>query len=933
MRHAKLYDLPEVKGSGGDPEGEPDVREPLRLLLRDLRTGLGGLSTREAQRRLAAHGANELAEVAGRRLWADVLAQLVHPLALLLWLASALSFAIGTPLLAVAIIAVVVLNAAFALWQEHQTEQAIELLRTYLPPTSLVLRDGQVSSVPAAELVPGDIVVLGEGDRVSADGRLVDGALEIDMSTLTGESEPLERVAGAEDVGVDLLSASDLVFSGTTVLAGQARAVVSSTGMTTELGRIAALSHRVSRERSPLERQVRRVAWLIALVAVVVGLAFIPLGTLLAGLPLQSAIVFAVGLLVANVPEGLLPTITLALAVGVRALAARGALVKRLSAVETLGSTAVICTDKTGTLTENRMSPVKVWTHVGIVDVSEEVGGASGSNEVALEVARSLVKGGPQNSGGGVGGAVDPTDVALAAAAACLGADASPQFELARRYRFDPNRRVMSVVERVPGGAVVHVKGAPESVLSRCTRVRISQGESVALDDATSAAILDEVSALASQGLRVVGVAIGSAELPEGARTVDDVESDRDRLESGLELLGLVALVDPIRSGVHEAVARCHDAGIRVMVVTGDHALTAAAIARQAGIGSEPPFTVTASGLSDMSEDDLDDVLAREREVVFARSSPETKLRVTDALRAGGAVVAMTGDGVNDAPALQRADIGIAMGRSGTDVAREAATLVLTDDDFSTIVAAVEEGRRVYDNVRKFIVYIFAHATPEMVPFVVYALSGGRIPLPLTVIAILAIDIGTETLPALALGREPAEPGLMERPPRPRTESIITGGMLVRSWLLLGGVSAALVLAGYFWVLLSAGWTVGAPTGEGTPLQHVATQASTMTFLGIVACQIGTAFAARTEHASLWSIGLFTNRLLLWGIAMEVVLAALVVGLPGVSEFLGMAVPPVQQLLVLPLFPVVVWGVDEVVRWVRRRHSRVGAGHRSGSRD
>ena len=330
---------------------------------------------------------------------------------------------------------------------------------------------------------------------------------------------------------------------------------------------------------------------------------------------------------------------------------------------------------------------------------------------------------------------------------------------------------------------------------------------------------------------------------------------------------------------------------------------------------------VTGAELDDMTEAELDELLRGNEELIFARSSPEAKLRIADALRAQGNVVAMTGDGVNDAPALRRADIGIAMGRSGTDVAREASTMVLTDDNFATIVTAVEAGRRVYDNVRKFILYIFAHATPEVLPFLLFALSGGAIPLPLTVLQILAIDLGTETLPALALGREPAEPGLMTRPPRRRTDGVINRQMLWRAWGLLGGISALLVLGGFFLTLVAGGWSPGDPVGEGAPLHNVWVQATTMSFLGIVACQLGTAFASRTQYASLRSIGVFSNRLLLWGIVFEVVFAAAAVTVPALQSIFGTAVPPVEHLALLVTFPLIVWGADELWRWYRRGRS------------
>jgi magnesium-transporting ATPase (P-type) len=384
-------------------------------------------------------------------------------------------------------------------------------------------------------------------------------------------------------------------------------------------------------------------------------------------------------------------------------------------------------------------------------------------------------------------------------------------------------------------------------------------------------------------------------------------------------------MLDPPRPEVADAVAQCHAAGIRIIVVTGDHGLTAAAVAQQVGIAGEQPTVVTGEQLAAMAEPELDTLLREGRELIFARTSPEAKLRIADALRAEKNVVAMTGDGVNDAPALRRADIGIAMGASGTDVAREASTMVLTDDNFATIVAAVQAGRRVYDNIRKFILYIFAHTTPEVTPFLVFALAGGAIPLPLTVLQLLAFDVGTETLPALALGREPAEPGLMRRPPRPRSEGVIQPPMLLRAWLFLGAISAALAMAGFFYVLLRAGWDLGDPTRSGQHLHHAYQQATTMTFLGMVAGQIGTAFAARTEHASLRSVGVFSNPLLLWGIAFELVLAAMIIYLPPIQSLLGTAaLSPDALLFVLP-FPFIVWGADELRRYLLRRRGAVAA--------
>jgi calcium-translocating P-type ATPase len=886
------------------------------LLLQQLRSRTQGLDEREAQRRVLSYGRNELSRHRGRSWPRDLFRQFTHPLALLLWVAAALSELTGSSVVAGAIVAVIVLNAVFAFVQEQQAERAVELLSQFLPPQATVVRGARQQVIEAAELVPGDILVIAEGDRVSADARLLQGSIEVDASTLTGESVPVVRSA-APDVGDGgFLDASDLVFSGETCTAGDAHALVFATGMHTQLGRIAALSEQVGPSDSPLEREVRRVAWIIALVAVGIGVAFLPLGTLAAGLSFSAAAVFAIGLLVGNVPEGLLPTITLALGAGVRVLARQGALVKRLSAVETLGSTTVICTDKTGTLTENRMHVVAAWTTAGDVDLEAS---KPASVDDAEPVARSLALALARCTSATVDGSVtaapvgDPTETALLIAARRLGADVNTSSrEAACRavFHFDPSLKLMSTIDTVDDGEWVHTKGAPEAVLARCTAILQPDGTEQPLTDASRSTVEANVTRRAGDGLRVLAVA--------RRRLAAAVPEDRAEAETGLCLVGLVSLLDLPRPEVADAVARCHQAGIRVMVVSGDHGLTAQAVARRVGIDAD--LVVTGTELEAMSDADLDRILSDHREIIFARNSPEAKLRIADALRALGEVVAMTGDGVNDAPALKRADIGIAMGRSGTDVARDAATMILTDDNFASIVVAVAEGRRVYENVRKFIFYIFVHATPEVVPFLVYALSGGRIPLPLTVLEILAIDLGTETLPALALGREPAEPGLMDRPPRPRGEGVIRPAMLFRAWVFLGLLSAALVIGGYFFVLTRAGWHMGAAVGAGTVLHHAYQQATTMTFLGIVACQIGTAFAARTERASLREVGVTTNPLLLWGIAFEVAFAIAVTGVPVLRTAFGTSPPPLAALPLLAAFPFIVWGADEARRWLIRRN-------------
>ncbi|MGW5398145.1 cation-translocating P-type ATPase [Streptomyces sp. NPDC003952] len=878
---------------GEAPPTPRDPSEPLPLLRRELDTGADGLSAREAERRLAVYGPNEVRRKGHTSLGRELVRQLIHPLALLLWAAAVMAFVADIRVLGIAIVAIVLVNAAFALVQERQAGQAVETLAKYLPEHAMVMRDGKSRQTEARTLVPGDIIALDEGDKVPADVRLVDGGLEVDLSMLTGESTPAQRIAGPGTAGSALLQEPNLVFSGTTCTAGQARAMVFATGDRTELGRIAALSQRTRRDPSPLEQQVKKVAWLIAAVAVAMGALFLVLGVAV-GLPLTDALMFAIGLLVANVPEGLLPTITLALAVGVRLLARQGAVIKRLSAVETLGSTNVICTDKTGTLTQNKMRLQSTWTPNG--------GGDPGPEAANLTSAAALCTTVTRDADGELHG--DPTEIALVTGAADRGAPLDIDVRDTDRhtvFRFDPRQRLMSVVQRDPaggGGMRLIVKGAPESVLART------------LDHAQNAAAHAAAEELSGRGMRVLAVA--TRELAGDVRV-----TCRENAETELTLLGLVGLYDPPRPEVAAAVRRCHEAGLLVHIVTGDNGATAAAVAREVGIGA--PRLVVVPESESIGDDDLDRLLADgDAEIVFARSSPETKLKVADALRAHGLIVAMTGDGVNDAPALHRAHIGVAMGLTGTDVAREASTMVLTDDNFATIVTAIESGRQVYDNVRKFIVYIFAHLTPEVVPFLVFALSGGSIPLPLTVLQILAIDLGTETLPALALGRERAEPGSMSRPPRPSSQGVISKDMLIRSWGYLGTVSAVLVMTAFFYVLWRAGWHPGDPTGPGTPLHHAYVTATTTTFAGIVACQVGTAVAARTDHASLRAIGFFTNPLLLAGIAFELVFTAALVYVPPLQGLFGTAALPLDVVALIAVFPVLVWGTDELRRLRRR---------------
>ncbi|MHB1464320.1 MAG: cation-translocating P-type ATPase [Thermoleophilia bacterium] len=914
-------------------------------LIGELDTHASGLTPAEAAARLSRYGPNEIKEAKKTPMLLRLAANFYHTFALLLWAAGILAFVAGMPELGWAIIAVIVINALFSFWQEYQAEKAVEALKRILPARARVIRSGEVTEVLAQELVPGDVMVLQEGDNISADARLLEESeLRVNAATLTGESEPVRKMA--RPVSGEGLTASEipnLVLAGTSVAFGTGKAVIFSTGMQTEFGKIAALTQTVKPELSPLQKEVNRVALLIAGVALVMGAALFGVAALFTPLSLGTAAIFAIGMLVANVPEGLLPTVTLSLAMAVKRMVRRHALVKRLSGVETLGSTTIICTDKTGTLTQNEMTVRSLWANGRLIDVGgagyEPVGSLSEDThpleqkvsrrlEPLVEIASlcnnaRLIR--PQGKDGRWGIVGDPTEAALLVAAGKWGFDWEEALRANPRVHelpFDSRRKRMTVIHRADrfpedcklstaslaaNGSVAYTKGAPKEVLALCSRI-LMEGSEIALSEKERQEIIARNDELARAGLRVLAMAFRM--LPDGIGvTPEEVEQD-------MTFMGLMAMMDPPRLEVEEAIASCRDAGIRVVMITGDYGLTAESIARRIGLlGTEAAHVVNGSDLESMADGELRKVV-EEPGVLFARVSPEHKMRIAAALKEQREIVAMTGDGVNDAPALKTADIGVAMGISGTDVAKEAATIVLTDDNFASIVGAVEEGRVVYDNMKKFLTYIFAHLSPEVVPFVAFVLL--RVPLPLTVMQILAIDLGTETLPALALGVERAEPDILRRPPRSRQERLVDRHMLFHTWIFLGLIEAALVMAGYFWVLYAGGWHWGLPLASD---DHLYVEATTMTWAGIVATQVGTAFACRTSRVSVFKVGFWSNKWLLWGIFFEIALTVLIVYVPLLQRAFQTAGLGWRQWAVLAVFPVIMLASDELRKSLKRRYS------------
>jgi P-type Ca2+ transporter type 2C len=892
-------------------------------------TSKNGLSHEEAEKRLQEYGPNQIEEVKKKPIIYKFFANLYQLLALLLWAASILAFISGTPQLGLAIIAVIIINAIFSFWQEYQAEKAIEALKKILPSTAKVIREGQKEEIATAKLVPGDIIIFDEGDNISADARLVEASqMKVDSSTLTGESKPVRKVAESQE-GDDetLVGMSNLVLAGTSIVSGSGRAVVFATGSKTEFNKIAALTQEVKEEPSPLQKELRRVTQIIALLAILMGLTLFFVNIYLVNLPLSVAFLFAIGLTVANVPEGLLPTVTLALAASVQKMAQKNALIKRLSSVETLGSTNIICTDKTGTITKNEMTVRKIWIPHKVLDVTGAGYQPEGKflhngEEVSHEEIRELrllmrsatfandaqliEPSKPDEKWKIVG---DPTEAALLVAARKNGFDWEERIKKQPRIvelPFDSKRKSMSSIHQKDGKKMAYVKGAPKKIIALSQEISID-GEPKPFSEEEKDKIIKIHDELAVSGLRILGMAYRELS--------PDFEDYRpETVEKDLVFVGMMAMQDPPRPEVKSAVEDCHRAGIRIIMITGDYGLTAQSIAQEVGIVSGECRIVKGKELNALSDDQVKEILRASCNVIFARAVPEHKMRIASILESEEEIVAMTGDGVNDAPALRKADIGVAMGISGTDVAKEASDMVLTDDNFATIVTAIKEGRTIYENIRKFITYIFTHETAEIIPFVLLVLF--KIPLPITVMQILAIDLGTDTLPALALGVGPSESDVMDRAPRSRKERLLNRFVIMRGYVFLGLIEAALVMSGYFWVLYSGGWTLGVNLATTDPLYLKAT---TMVFAGIVLAQIGNLLGCQTTRTSAFTVGLFKNKWIIRGILFEVAVLLSIIYIPFMQGIFTTTALGINEWIYLITFIPIMFFAEELRKYFARR--------------
>lgn len=891
-----------------------------------------GLHPMEAARRLQQYGPNELVDKGAKSPWAILWEQLTAPLVLILIAAAVISAALGKTDSFIAIMAIVILNAILGLVQEYRAEQAMAALRRMAAPLVRVRRGGQVQTLEARELVPGDVVLLEAGNIIPADGRLIEAAsLQVQEASLTGESYPVEKaVAALEEDDLPLADRRNMVYMGTSATHGRAVAIVTATGMQTELGKIADLIQSVGGEKTPLQRRMEEVGKVLLLVAVgVMILAFIV--GLIAGETLREISINAVAIAVAVVPEGLPAVVTISLALGAQRMLRRRALIRKLPAVETLGSVTVICSDKTGTLTENRMTVRIVDVAGHTVDVStfspadfqlvlDDSFASRDAAQTLLLTAGALCNDALLERGEGTQYMAqgDPTEAALVVAAAKFGLAKS---ELEAAYPrigevpFSSERKRMTTVHSVEGkpldngaGKIARIlgegdarwvafsKGAVDSLLEVCDYVWV-EGQVSPLTSDLRERIDRANSNLAGEGLRVLGMAYRPLTQHSGNGKWEFVEED-------MVFVGMMGIIDPPRREVKDAVATCKAAGVRPVMITGDHPLTAYSIARDLGIIEKEGRFLSGHDLARMSDDELEQQV--EHVSVYARVAPEHKLRIVRALQKRGHIAAMTGDGVNDAPALKQADIGVAMGITGTDVSKQAADMVILDDNFATIVSAVEEGRTIYDNVRRFVKYLLASNTGELIVLLLSQLLAGKV-LPLTTLQILWMNLITDGIPALALSTEKAEPGAMKRAPYPPNESIFGRGMgrhILLVGTLLGGTGLALGTWAHSAELEAA---------NGNPAWN------TMVFLFLTLAQMGHALGVRSHRESLFKLGLLTNPLLLGAVFLTVVVQLGAVYLPFFNDLFKTNPLTLEQLgICLALSTVVFIGV-EIEKLLMRR--------------
>lgn len=902
---------------------------------------LAGLSAQEVKDNALKYGKNIISERKGKPMILVFLKNFASLMAILLWISGIVAFIGGMPELAIAIWLVNIINGLFSFWQEFRANKATQALKKMLVSYVRVIRDGKETQILSEDVVPGDIIIISEGDKITADARLIiTNDFQVDQSTLTGESNPIRKThEPVYTEGLANFEVPNIVFAGTSASSGSAKAVVFSTGMSTEFGKIAKLTQSMKEELSPLQLELNKLTKQISLIAFGIGVIFFLVAFFFVKDPFSKSFIFALGMIVAFIPEGLLPTVTLSLAMAVQRMSKEHALVKRLSAVETLGCTSVICSDKTGTLTQNEMTVSNIYlpnrkfevTGLGyapigsILENDKQVTAFDNKDLKTLLVAAGLCSNAklisPNKETNKYTVLGDPTEACLLVVAEKANINLEEESNISPRIRelsFDSSRKRMSTIHQLSTpidgcNRIVYVKGAPKEVLELCSSILIN-GKVSAMSIEAKNEIMKENDQYARNGLRVLAVAYRL--LPkDGSMPVLLSAFTPDVVEQQLTFVGLVIMADPPRPEVAAAVELCHRANIRIIMITGDYGLTAESIAKRIGIvKGNSPRVISGNELVTIDKESLKEAL--KGEVIFARVAPEQKYSIVCTLQEMGEIVAVTGDGVNDAPALKKADIGVAMGISGTDVAKEAADMILTDDNFASIVRAIEEGRTVYNNIRKFLIYILNSNMSEGAPSVAFLLSQGLIPLPLTIMQILMVDLGTDMMPALGLGTEMPEPGVMNQPPRKKKDSLLDKRTMIISFLWYGLLASVVSMGAYFFVNWLNGWPNVPLAGPDTIVYR---QATTMTLASIVFCQVGMVFNCRTKNESVFKIGIFSNRRVIYGVIFEIALLSVIIYTPFFQTIFNTAPIGWADWIFLIFIPLPIIAIEELRKLIARK--------------
>lgn len=889
-----------------------------------------GLTSTEANNRLKKYGLNEIKKPQKESEWKSFLKNFISMMAILLWISGAIAILSGTLELGIAIWLVNIINGLFSFWQERAAKKATNALNNMLPSYVQVIRNGKKVQLDAKKLVPGDVFILQAGNTIPADARIISASsLQVDQSALNGESTT-ESKSVEYAPGEGNYAETNLVYSGTSVAAGTARAIAFATGMETEFGKIAQLTQKQRKVDSPLTKELNRLTKQLSMIAVSIGLLFLLAAIFLVKYPFAKAFVFALGMVVAFIPEGLLPTVTFSLAQGVKRMAKKHALVKELNSVETLGETTVICSDKTGTLTQNQMTIHYIWTpkneyrvtgngyvNNGQIELNKKqlwydenpdlqklVEIAALDNDTSVE--QTKMKGAKPKILG------TPTEAALVIMAEKGGFDRSKVIiKYPRLYElpFDSERKRMSTIHRWNDQQfIIFTKGSFSDVIKQCDQIQID-GQIQPMTPSQQQAAANYNAQYALKGLRSMAMAY---------RIVDKDSIDINKVtatttEQHLIFVGLTTMSDPPRPEIYNAIKRCHEAKIKIIMVTGDSKLTAKSVAVQIGLTTNQARVISGDELEKMSKHELS--VALKGEVIFARVAPEQKYKVVKTLQQNGEIVASTGDGVNDAPALKQADIGIAMGMTGTDVAKDAANIILTDDNFASIVAAIEEGRAVYSNIRKFLTYILTSNVPEAFPSILFLLSGGIIPLPMTVMQILTVDLGTDMLPALGLGGEAVDSDVMKQSPRNRKEHLLNKTVIAKAFLWYGFISSMISIGAYFLVNLKNGWPRIPLASNG----EVYLRATTMVLGTIIFTQIANVLNCRTNRISIFKKGLFSNTGIWYGIIFEILLFLILTITPGLQQLFNTTNLLMTDWLFLFCLPIPLVLLDELKKWILYR--------------